>query len=183
MVNNLKWDDFRERRAVVVDLYIKAKALAGRCQKMAILAITGLGLKALANRYNHAKVLKTQELKKIFAISRLEYRYKKKLTVRGGLEFKHENYLRYVFGLIRNVRFLEAEDFGGRKNIVPFLKEWFYRQDLKRKFHRGRELLLFIKSRFTAQILMRKSKLLVLEMHWEQQLGKLVAKAGGKDKK
>jgi hypothetical protein len=31
MLNNLKWDDFRERRAVVVDLYIKAKALAGRC--------------------------------------------------------------------------------------------------------------------------------------------------------
>ena len=117
---------------------------------MAILAITVLGLKALANRYNHAKVLKTQELKKIFAISRLEYRYKKKLTVRGGLENKHENYLRYIFGMIRNYRHLEAEDFGGRLNVVPFLQEWYYREDLKAKFRRGRELLIFIKKRFSA---------------------------------
>ena len=81
---------------------------------MAILAVSGLALKTLADRFNHAKVLKTQELKKIFAISRLEYRYKKKLTVRGGLEFKHENYLRYIFGILRHVRHQEAEEYGAR---------------------------------------------------------------------
>ena len=66
---------------------------------------------------------------------------------------------------------------------MPFLKEWFYREEMKAKLHNARRLFLFIKSRFSAQIQMRKSKLVVLTMVWEQNLGRLTGKAGGKDRK
>ena len=129
------------------------------------------------------KIKKTNAAKQKFAIWKLKRRFKKRIDRRGGLEGKHENYMRYTFGLLRHWRHLEAERVCKEKAFVPFLKEWFYREDMKAKFYRARRLFLFIKSRFTAQIQMRKSKLVVLTMHWEQQLGRLTGKAGGKDRK
>jgi len=180
---NQKWDDFRQRRAAAVDRYIKAKALQGTCEQMLGLAKCILRLADFAGHYQEVKVTKTKEAKEKFAIFRLESRWRKRKAACGGFDTMLRNYARYAFACSSPAKVEITERSVAIEYLEPFLREYQYREDLKRRFRRARGLLVFIQSRFLAQILMKKSKLEVLRMYWEKNLGQMrVAATRQKDK-
>ena len=142
-----------------------------------------LKLKDFAGHYEEVKVTKTKEAKEKFAIFRLESRWRKRKAAGGGFDTMLRNYARDALASAGRIKVELTERSVAIQYFEPFLREYQYREDLKRRFRRARGLLVFIQSRFLAQILMKKSKLEVLRMYWEKNLSQMsVAATKQRDK-
>ena len=95
----------------------------------------------------------------------------------NGLVHKHRSYIRYGITIANLTHARTVEQNVLETYFMPFMREYLYRTDMKERFKRARRLLVFIQSRFMAQIQMKKSKLEVLRLWWDRAMSQLAGTA------
>ncbi len=90
---------------------------------------------------------------------RCKYQWKKRKKMFGGFDQIMLNNIRDVLTSQVALVHTPVAEFKQANILVPFLLEYSYREGLKQKFRRSRQLLVFIQSRFMAQIKMTKSNI------------------------
>mmetsp|Transcript_30343 Transcript_30343/g.46440 ORF Transcript_30343/g.46440 Transcript_30343/m.46440 type:complete len:149 (+) Transcript_30343:454-900(+) len=147
---NQRWDDFRSRRADTVNEYLKLKARQKRLEQWIKQVRTLKFVSFIAKYFENVKIEKTKKAKSEFAMFRCKYQWKKRKRMFGGFEQLMLNNIRNVFtsqvALVHDAVAEEKQE----TILIPFLKEYSYREGLKQKFRRSRQLLVFIQSRFMA---------------------------------
>lgn len=169
-----KWQDFRVRRSNIINLFIDIKQRQLKIKSF-IIMINGLRpIQKFADSYNKhkQKVLNKKRLEQ--AVFVIKHRWKKDIKARkSGIDGIISHWFQ-SYKLASDCIAPSIEDRAKYQYLLPFLRETAYREQLKNKFRRIRNLLYFITSRFKSVLMLNKAKQVVLKMQWDKTVMKIL---------
>lgn len=148
LLDNDRWNDFKQRRAVQLNKFVAKKALQRGVEQLRVVMFLVLRMKGVAEYFEWYKKKLTIQMLVNFAMFRIKFMWKRrKLAYRGFDNMLMSNAKHTLTFLSPSLIDLQEKK-ALNSVLIPFLKEWSYRELFKIKIIKCRECLVFIQSKF-----------------------------------
>lgn len=130
-----RWDDFRQRREIILNRYVYQRRLYASAKYNIILATCLNGLRRFSKYYVEESIRIRARDRIKYTINKNMFRYRRGMR-KKGTTFKDRDLktIKNIFIFTTAALNRQAKFTATRKWLIPFLTEINYRKDLKYKF-------------------------------------------------